>query len=90
MKIHRDIGQVVVQAVLAGRRADCAGDDRAFSTAFSPAYAGAVRTVEELAKDYHEEYELKRYLQSRWDVLVRNWDKLLAAPESSGPGAVSS
>ncbi|MBN1525390.1 MAG: adenylate/guanylate cyclase domain-containing protein [Spirochaetales bacterium] len=31
--------------------------------------------VEEIAKDYHEEYEFKKYLQSKWDALIKNWGK---------------
>jgi class 3 adenylate cyclase/HEAT repeat protein len=53
-------------------------------------FGSVAAAVEELAKDYHEEYELKRYLQRRWDLLVKNWDRLLAEPEESGSRAVSS
>jgi class 3 adenylate cyclase len=45
--------------------------------------------VEELAKDYHEEYEIKRYLQTRWDLLVKNWDRLLAARDEAPSRAAS-
>jgi ATP-dependent protease HslVU (ClpYQ) peptidase subunit len=27
------------------------------------------RAVEDLAKDYHDEYQLKQYLQNRWNEL---------------------
>jgi class 3 adenylate cyclase len=30
------------------------------------------RAVEELAADYHDEYEFKKYLQQRWDALMGN------------------
>ncbi len=53
-------------------------------------FGSVTSAVEELAKDYHEEYEFKRYLQKRWDALVKNWDKLLAASEEPGPRAASS
>ena len=34
-------------------------------------FQSITQAVEEIAKDYHEEYEFKRYLQKRWDFLVK-------------------
>jgi hypothetical protein len=28
------------------------------------------RAIEELAADYHDEYEFKKYLQEKWDKLM--------------------
>ncbi|MBN2353791.1 MAG: hypothetical protein JXD23_14555 [Spirochaetales bacterium] len=53
-------------------------------------FGSVTAAVEEIANDYHEEYEFKRYLQNRWDALVKNWDKLLAARDESSPRTASS
>ena len=53
-------------------------------------FRSVTRAVEEISKDYHEEYEFKKYLQKRWDLLVTNWDKLIAEPDDNGQKALSS
>jgi class 3 adenylate cyclase len=53
-------------------------------------FQGVTAAVEEIAKDYHEEYEFKKYLQKRWEILVKHWDQHLVAPEENPSRAVSS
>ncbi|RPJ07788.1 MAG: hypothetical protein EHM28_06040 [Spirochaetaceae bacterium] len=38
-------------------------------------FSDIAQAVEEVAKDYQEEYEFKKYLQNKWDALIKNWNK---------------
>jgi class 3 adenylate cyclase/HEAT repeat protein len=67
-----------------------AAGGRALLREIEKLFVSVTAAVEEIAKDYHEEYEFKKYLQRRWELLVKNWDKLLKEPEEPGSRAVSS
>ena len=63
---------------------------RVLMKALEGCFQSITRAVEEIAKDYHEEYEFKKYLQKRWDLLANNWEKLIVEQEESRRNALSS
>jgi len=52
-----------------------AADNEKLAALLKEIFSEVSRAVEELAADYHDEYEFKKYLQEKWDALMETLER---------------